>query len=261
VDSSDLIELGVAIVEDAERQGAELRLLGGVAVAVLCADVWKSHPALRRTPNDIDLAGYSRQSAEIERLLLARGFAPAKEFNFLNAGRRLIFFRESDGVKIDIFLDEFRMCHRLSWAGRLESAPPALAPADLLLTKLQIVEFTQRDSLDCYAILLQCSGDQTGKEAAFLEVERIVRICSADWGWYRTLMGNLIMLIECPPSQLEMRAIREVCSSLKGLRESIENCKKTALWRLRALAGERWRWYDSPEEPTFRTYLQPPTNI
>jgi hypothetical protein len=249
VESSDLVELGVAIVGDAERQGAHLRLLGGVAVAVLCAEVWKSQPALRRTPNDIDFAGYSRQSAAIERILLARGFAPAKEFNFLNAGRRLIFFRESDGVKIDVFLDEFRMCHRLSWAGRLEFAPPALALADLLLTKLQIVEFTQRDSLDCYAILLQCNMAQAGDEASTLNVARIVRICSANWGWCRTLTANLSMLIECPPPQLEMRAIRDVCSSLNGLRESIENCNKTVPWRLRALVGERWQWYDRPEEP------------
>jgi hypothetical protein len=249
VESSDLVELGVAIVEDAERQGAHLRLLGGVAVAVLCADVWKSHPALRRTPNDIDLAGYSRQSAEIERLLLARGFAPAKEFNFLNAGRRLIFFRESDGVKIDIFLDEFRMCHRMSWAGRLEFAPPALAPVDLLLTKLQIVEFTQPDSLDCYAILLQCNTVQTGAETRSLNVERIVRICSADWGWYRTATANLRLLIDRPPLSLEESAIRTVCSSLKGLRESTENGKKTVLWKLRALVGERWRWFERPEEP------------
>jgi hypothetical protein len=249
VESSDLVELGVAIVEDAERQGAQLRLLGGVAVAVLCAEVRKSHPALRRTPNDIDLAGYSRQSAEIERVLLARGFAPAKEFNFLNAGRRLIFFRESDGAKIDIFLDEFRMCHRMSWKGRLELAPHTLSPADLLLTKLQIVEFTQRDSVDCYAIILRCSMAPPVHGGITLDVDRIVAVCSADWGWYRTVTANLSVLVDRPSMLLEDSAIRTVCSSLKGLRESIENSKKTVRWRLHALVGERVKWYEIPEEP------------
>jgi hypothetical protein len=249
VDSSDFVELGIAIVEDAERQGAPLRLLGGVAVAVLCADVWKRHPALRRSPNDIDFAGYSRHSAEIERVLLARGFGPAKEFNFLNAGRRLIFVREGDGVKVDVFLDEFRMCHRMSWTGRLELAPTTLAPADLLLTKLQIVEFTQRDTLDCYAIVLQCGVAQMGDETTALNAERIVAICSADWGWYRTATGNLRLLSDHPPLSLEQNAILAVCSSLKGLQKSTENGKKAVLWKFRALVGERWRWFDRPEEP------------
>jgi len=245
----DLVALGIEIVEEAGRQDVCLRLLGGVAVAALCADVWKSHPALRRTPNDIDLAGYSRQSAAIEQNLVRRGFAPAKEFNFLNAGRRLIFFRARDGVKVDVFLDEFRMCHRMSWKGRLELAPHTLSPADLLLTKLQIVEFTQRDNLDCYAIILQCNMEALAGAAAGLDVDRIVEVCSADWGWHRTATDNLSLLVDQPPLSLEKSAIHTVCSSLSGLRETIENGKKTVRWRLRAFVGERWRWYALPEQP------------
>jgi hypothetical protein len=248
--SVDLIALGVDLVKDMERRGVCVRLLGSVAVVVLCADALASEPVLRRVPRDIDLAGYSHQSDGIDRTLVARDFEPAKEFNFVNAGRRLIYFRRSDGVKIDIFLDEFRMCHQFSLTNRLKFAPLTLSLTDLLLTKLQVIEFTRQDIFDSYAILLQpaVSIPLIDPRFAFDEHE-IVRICSRDWGWFRTVSGNLALLSQEGSQYMQPNSVYRVSETLNRLTHAIRDSRKSIGWQIRALIGERWDWYSRPEEP------------
>ena len=47
--------------------------------------------------------------------------------------------------RLDVFLDRFEMCHQLDLRDRLGLEPPTLPLADLLLTKLQVVETTDKD--------------------------------------------------------------------------------------------------------------------
>jgi hypothetical protein len=244
--STDLINIGIGLVEDATRRGTALRLLGGVAVAVLCADIWETEPTLRRTVKDIDLAGYSRQVGAIEEIMRARGFLPAREFNALNAGRRLIYGRASDRVKVDIFLDEFRMCHRLSFANALESSTLTLTLTALLLTKLQNVTPTQDDLLDCLAIFLGA-----GIEEGWIDIHQITELCSTNWGWYRTVTGNLELLGAQAPRLLPQQPASRVLTALNKLTSSIMGSKKSLGWSVRASIGERIRWYETPEPPEF----------
>jgi hypothetical protein len=249
MEAAELVALGVDIVKEAERNDACVRLLGGVAVAMLCADALNAEPSLRRTPNDIDLAGYSRQSSTIERTLISFGFEPAKEFNFLNAGRRLIYFRRRDRVKIDVFLDEFRMCHRLSWKGRLELMPFTLSLTDLLLTKLQVVEFAMRDVLDIYAILLQAGGGSAKHlPGEVLDIDRVVEICSRNWAWYKTIISNLAVVASHTSDALQEASSERAMIPLVKLTAAIQGSRKSLGWKIRALIGERLRWYEIPEE-------------
>ena len=58
------------------------------------------------------------------------------------------------------------MCHRLDLRSRLHIAGPALNPADLLLTKLQIVELNRKDAIDMIALLLAHPLGADGIDAA-----------------------------------------------------------------------------------------------
>jgi hypothetical protein len=247
MDSEQLMTLGVDIVESAAQKDVCIRLLGGVAVAVLCADSFLVVPTLRRALNDIDFAGYSHQSGAIEQILAHRGLTAAKEFNFLNAGRRLLYYRPHDNVKIDVFLDEFRMCHRLAFAGRLELAPRTLSLTDLLLTKLQVVKLTKKDLMDIYAILLHANPDLRGNSEGWIDRAYVVELCSRDWGWFRTVIGTLARSSECN-LVVDKSSSQRVSNTLQDLTRAIHDSRKTILWSLRALVGDRCRWFECPEE-------------
>jgi len=247
MESEELTALGVDLVESATRKCARFRLLGGVAVAILCTDSFVSAPMLRRAPNDIDLAGYSHQSGVIEQILAHRGLTAAKEFNFLNAGRRLLYYRQDDSVKIDIFLDEFRMCHRLALAGRLELAPRTLSITDLLLTKLQVVKLTKKDMMDIYAILLHANQHLRGNSETWIDVNHVVQLCSRDWGWYTTVSMNLQLLKSLAVSTFKGAPPPAIPLTLNELTDSLSGSTKRFGWWLRSLIGQRIRWYEVPE--------------
>src|ERR1700749_1824674 len=72
--------------------------------------------------------------------------------------------------------------------------PLPLPPADLLLTKLQIVRLNEKDRNDSYALLLALEvGSHDG---GALNAAWVARLCARDWGLYRTLQLNLEKLRE-----------------------------------------------------------------
>jgi hypothetical protein len=57
------------------------------------------------------------------------GAKPDREFNVLNGKTRLLY--RGGSTKVDVFIDEFQMCHFLRLAQRVGYAPVTLPPADL----------------------------------------------------------------------------------------------------------------------------------
>ena len=141
------------LVERGENKGIRLRLLGGVAVRLLCKDILPQYPQLERLCGDIDLAGLSENTKIIEEVLSEEGFNPHKEFNFLNFSSRLLF--SNGGLKVDVILDEFRMNHRWSIRERLLPDLKTLPFEDMIMTKLQIVKLNKKDLTDLLALVLK----------------------------------------------------------------------------------------------------------
>ncbi len=52
---------------------------------------------------------------------------------------RRIFTHPSNGIHIDVFLDELSMCHEIPFRNRLEVDSPTIPLAELVLEKTQIV--------------------------------------------------------------------------------------------------------------------------
>jgi len=247
---NSLVEEGLAIVAAADAENVCLRLLGGVGVAVRCASALRDTPEIRRQCEDIDLAGYAQDRRAIEHLLGGRGFDGAKEFNYLAAGSRLLYYRTTDRMKVDVFLDEFRMCHTFPFRRQMGGGDATIGLTDLLLTKLQVVQLSERDVVDLCALLLtattksvhDCGGD-------VMDTKRIVHLCSRQWGWYKTTVRTLAMVREQYSKFLGPVACGEVRRVVDDLTSALEQSPKPARWRLRALVGERVRWYDVPEDP------------
>jgi hypothetical protein len=224
----------------ARDAGLTLRLLGGVAVHVRSKSL---PPALSREYKDLDFATSKKSAGDLQKLLRDVGYEPHLGFNAMNGRERLLFFDDPNGRQVDVFVSSFRMCHEIPLEKRLGVDEDTVPLAELLLTKLQIVELNEKDVRDTVALLLEheVTEDDTGVNAA-----HVAGLCAGDWGLWRTISHNL----ETVRQHLDNYAVdREAVSSrLSDLLERLEAEPKSRGWRMRAKVGERKRWYELPEE-------------
>jgi hypothetical protein len=240
------------IIEAAGQEGLEVRLMGGLAFHALCP-AWTARTD--RAGRDIDLATRSRDRRALAELLVGRGYDADRQYNALYGHKQLYFVDPEFGRPVDVLIDRLEMCHRLEFGNRLAVANPTLPPADLLLSKLQIVKINRKDVLDALALLSEypLGGDDAG--GAAISIRRIVEHTSADWGWWRTLTGNLDRLgafiaADLTPGDLDFgRETRfDTAALVAALRAAVDAAPKSTKWKLRARVGERLPWYDEPEE-------------
>jgi putative nucleotidyltransferase-like protein len=243
---ANLDEEAQRLLAELDRHGIPARLIGGMAIRLLAGA--RLHPAFDRPVQDLDFVTRRGNQRELEAIFAEAGYTAAREFNALNGARRLLFYDEPHGRQIDIFVETFSMCHELPLTERLETRAQTLPAAEVLMTKLQIVELTAKDRGDLYALLLSHElGD--GEGDLTIDVGRIVGLTANDWGLHRTFELNLAQLelglAEPPLTDAERAAI---AGRLAAMGEAMEAAPKTRRWRLRARIGERKRWYEEPEE-------------
>jgi hypothetical protein len=233
------------VIEAARRAGLVLRAIGGVAVAL------HSDPAipraLRRRYQDIDIVVPKRHGAGAVRLLAQLGYEPHHRFNALNSERRMIVFDPENGRQIDIFVGSFRMCHAIPIANRLHIETHTVPLAELLLTKLQVVELTAKDIADILALVLLHDVGEGDLET--INHELIAALLAEDWGLWRTVRGTTETVTrEIASSQLESAQQALIADRLARLWARVEAQPRSLRWRARSRIGERIRWYDLPEE-------------
>jgi hypothetical protein len=237
VESRRLMDLATA-------SGVTVRLLGGLAVHEHAPG---SHPTLSREYKDIDLITTRRESARVEELLTAGGYEPDREFNALNAHRRLLFYDTEHGRQLDVFVGDFEMCHKLPLADRLDAHPTAIPLAELLLTKFQVAELNHKDELDIAIVLLAHEIAEHDRQA--VNGARVAQLCAADWGLWRTTKMNVERMREHLGELVADPAERQIIDQrLQRLWERIEQEPKSRSWKVRNRVGDRVRWYDQPEE-------------
>lgn len=129
------------IVTDAQGRGLVLRLVGGIAIKMRCKSA--IHRELTRHYADIDFVGLAKQRKQLKAFFPQIGYVPREKFNLMQ-GERLIFNDLEHSRRVDIFLDYMSMCHKIDFKDRLDFDRYTLAPTDLLMTKLQVVEMTER---------------------------------------------------------------------------------------------------------------------
>jgi hypothetical protein len=194
--------------------------------------------------------------------MTSSGYLADRQYNALYGHKQLYFVDEGRRRPVDVLVDRLEMCHAFSFRDRLTVSQPTLPLAELLLTKLQIVKINRKDVLDVLILLashpLAPASDGAGEgsdAAAAINVSRIVALTSADWGWWRTVTGNLAGLRafvdgELAPGDLDIGAPLpfDLLAQVDALAAAIETAPKSTKWKLRARVGERMPWYEEPEE-------------
>jgi hypothetical protein len=242
---SDIVEEGLDVVRAAAAQALVLRLFGGVGIRVRSP---AEHSALERWHNDLDFVAPKGSSNRVSAFFSARGYSENPELNALHGHYRLWFYDEAHLRHADVFVGKFEMCHAIPVAHRLELEPVTLPAADLLLTKLQIVELTDKDRCDLLRLLLD--HDVGAGDPRAIDGHYVARLCGRDWGLWRTCTTNLEHLAASVPTYgLPASEQATVGARLDLLGELISRQPKSVTWRARAIVGERMQWYELPEEP------------
>lgn len=246
----ELIQRATSITRTASENGATIRLLGGVAVAILCSDIYSRYPVLERTPHDIDFMGYAKQSHKITRAMKGIEIAGDQRFNALYGNMRLKFLDNAVGetpMVIDVFLDKFKQSHEIPMKGRLEKMETTITPTDLLMTKLQIWEINQKDIQDIVS-LLAADGKFSGSDAR-IDEKRIADLTSDDWGLWKTSMNNIAKVHQFIESLDPGNGLdSEVLPKLERINRTLSDSKKSIRWKMRSVVGEKVPWYETPEE-------------
>jgi len=239
----DVVAEGRRLLAVAAERKVPMRLLGGVAIKLRAPG--ELPPAFRRTYGDLDFATTKKAAGRAIGLFRAEGYVPHTAFNALHGGDRLLFFDDDNGRQVDIFVGAFSMCHKIPLDARIAVDPTSIPLAELLLTKLQVVELNEKDVLDALALLHDHPVEESDGDA--LNAARVAELCAADWGLWRTITGNLDACCALAPGyDVPNRA--EVEARLEQLLNRIEAEPKSRAWRLRSKIGDRKRWYELPEE-------------
>lgn len=243
----DPLEEALGLVEDASKKGIPLRLAGGLAVRALCP----AFPPRRADRQDLDLASVGRARPPLTQFLTGRGYVPDKQFNALDGHKQLFFSSPETGRTVDVLIDKLEMCHLLEFRDRIERMPHTLDPCDLLLSKLQIVELTQKDAQDALH-LLAAFPVRVGDEPGTIGLGRFGEVVGGDWGWWRTVTLNLDRITELAADPAVRLAPPnppfDPLEQIGVLKRAAQEVPKSLRWRLRAKVGQRVRWYRIPEE-------------
>jgi hypothetical protein len=232
--------LGAAAASD-----VPVRLVGGLAVrAHLPAG---TAPVIMREYKDIDLVTLKGRSKSVTAFMTEHGYEADRVFNTTNGHRRLLYYDVPHQRQVDVFVGAFEMCHSIPITERIEAHPTAVPLAELLLTKMQIVELNAKDQSDIVTMLYH---HEIGEgDAGVINANRVAQLCAADWGLWRTTKMNAertrqaIDADDLPPGVRDVVAPR-----LEQLWETIETAPKSTRWKMRNRVGDKVRWYEEPEE-------------
>src|SRR5688500_8627897 len=97
------------LIDAARSKNIHLRAIGGLAVQTHNKG---DHAIFIREYPDLDFVVQKKQRLEFEAFMQETGFVPDKRFNLLNGTRRQIYHDKETGLRIDVFVGDFEMCHK-----------------------------------------------------------------------------------------------------------------------------------------------------
>jgi hypothetical protein len=233
------------LIDAAEAKNIQIRAFGGLAVQ---SHNKKNHPLFLREYADLDFIVANKQRREFEAFMPEVGYYPDKEVNLLFGNHRQIYYTTE--TKVDIFVGNFEMCHKIPLENRLTVHPVTIPLAELLLSKAQILELNRKDALDIISVLLnnETGDDDHGK----INLRIINQLFSQDWGLYKTTTINLQRVEELVGKEEDLALSKEerdlVISRIHEIKDSFEKIQKPLAWQLRDRVGTRVKWYMDVEE-------------
>ena len=241
--NADIVLEADRLLGAAGEADVPVRLVGGLAVrAHLPAG---TEPIIVREYKDIDLVTLKGRGRAVSAFMTEQGYEADRVFNTTNGHRRLLYYDVPHQRQVDVFVGAFEMCHSIPITDRIDLHPTAVPLAELMLTKMQIVELNAKDQSDIVTMLFHY--DVGDGDDGMINATRVGALCAADWGLWRTTKMNT----ERTRQALANAApeVRDVAMPrLERLWQAIEDAPKSGRWKMRNRVGDKVRWYEEPEE-------------
>lgn len=236
------------IIEASNNAGVILRVIGSLAFQIHCPEYGYIQEMLGRAYTDIDFAAYRSQTSEIQTLMAGLGYIERKNILLFSEGDRSIFDHPDIGIYVDVFYGKLDFCHVIKWNDRLEVDFPTIPLAEMLLEKMQIVEINEKDIIDTVMLLVEhplADGDEET-----VNIQRVAKLCSQDWGMWRTTTMNLekVKLLSQNYDKLGDDQKILVANQIDTALTRIEDEPKTMAWRIRSRVGDRVKWYKEVDD-------------
>lgn len=234
------------LIEAAGSKQILLRAIGGLAVEIHNKN---KHPLFQREFADLDFCIPLKQRRDFEAFMPEMGYTAHRQFNLLNGDQRQIYYHTLTGMKVDIFVGHFEMCHKIPLEDRLAADPITIPLAELFFSKAQIVELNRKDAFDLASILLNNQTGESDHETINLKI--LAQLGSADWGLYKTTSINLDKIEKMLTSH-QIPLNEDECAVVMGrihdIRRTFAEMPKPIAWQLRDRVGARVKWYIEVEE-------------
>lgn len=230
-----MVSTGHQLVNELNTGGVMARLFGGAAIAFSC-------PGRAIPVKDLDLVVQAGGMKNAVRLLRGCGWDPDPRDVMLGDQRRVRFVHRELQQSLDVFMDPLLFNQSLSIGERLALHPVTLSPADLVLTKLQIHVFTERDADQLRELLNALPLMDGDLQPDGINWRRIVGVCSKNWPMHYACGLNLSRLRNAASIQ-GLEGIPSWLSATEFLQAQLAEAPKTISWKLRHAIGARMRWY------------------
>jgi len=255
VPTEAFLEAGRKIVDEASKAKIPLRLIGGVAIRVHSGNFAEFAKRLSRLGpgeqeyTDLDFVSYSKFRDAVRKFFESSGYRKRRTTLSSAATQRQIYFHPDGWFYADVFFDKLLAAnHPIDFRGRLELDLPTICLTDLLLEKLQIVSFSEKDLKDTL-LLLRAHAMSEGQAPESIDARYIATLLARDWGFWYTVTTNLRGLqkaaLETPSLQEAEKS--DITSKIDRLLEVIESERRTSGWKMRSIVGAKKRWYNPVE--------------
>jgi hypothetical protein len=243
------------IVEQAQQQGLTMRVMGGAGIRLRTLAYEDLGQRLARLGEgeqeftDLDFMSYKQCRNRMQAFFEGLGYRKRRATLSSAASERQIYFQEHGWFFVDVFFDKLVVAnHRLDFRGRLELNPLTLSPTDLLLEKLQIVGFSEKDFKDSLVLLFAHELTEDDREDT-INSAHIASLLSGDWGFWYTLTSNLKGMKDLLPrtEALSEDEAGAIGGRIDALLSAIESEPKTMGWKARSRLGTKKRWYEPVE--------------
>lgn len=240
---NDLAPIARDVVSRLGRVGVNGRLFGGVAIEMVAP--WRTIFGSDRPQKDLDLViAFSDLPVALEELRAA-GWLIDRRSVMLNGARGVHAALAETRVRMDVFTDPLRFNQTIVIGERLRFPGITLSATDLLLTKLQVVNATDRDVRDMAAMLAILPLSPASGHGQ-VDVSRIEQACSMSWGFHHGACLNLCRVgdLLAGDEKLPLGPRTQATEAARRLERAIEGSAKGVGWKIRAWLGPRLPWYD-----------------
>ena len=255
VPTEAFLEQGRRIVDEATKARIPLRLIGGVAIRMHSTEHGDFAKRLGRLGvkeqeySDLDFMSYMKSRNNVRNFFESVGYRKRRTTLSSAATQRQIYFHPDGWFYADVFFDKLLAAnHPLDFRGRLELDSPTISLADLLLEKLQIVFFSDKDLKDTLLVLRAHSLGE-GQAPETIDMHYVASLLARDWGFWYTVTTNLNGLRETVGKMLELEDEEksDITEKISKLLERIASEPKSTGWKMRSTIGARKRWYEPVE--------------